>query len=73
MRKGNGNYQGNIETLDISEGTHLVTVTAEKELCEPGQNAETLNVKAAIPWVLYIGIAAAIIIIAAVILYRIRK
>ena len=71
--QGNGNYQGNIDTFDISEGTHLVTVTAEKELCEPAQNAETLNLEAAIPWVLYVGIAAAIVIIAAVVLCRIRK
>jgi len=71
--QGNGDYEGNIDTSDISEGTHLVTVTAEKELCEPAENAETLNVKTAVPWVLYIGIAAIIIIMAAVIIYRIRK
>ena len=71
--QGTGNYGGNIDTFDISEGTHLVTVTAEKELCEPAENAETLNVKAAVPWVLYIGVAAIIIVIAVVIIYRIRK
>jgi len=71
--QGNGDYQGNIDTFDISEGTHLVTVTAEKALCEPAENAETLNLEAAVPWALYIGIAAIITIIAAVTLYRIRK
>lgn len=72
--QGNGDYEGNIDTFDISEGTHLVTVTAEKELCEPAENTESLNVRAAVPWALYIGIAAiVIIVIAAVIIYRIRK
>lgn len=71
--QGNGHYQGNIDTFDINEGTYLVTVTAEKELCESAQNSETLNVKAAVPWILYIGIAAIILVIAAVILYRVKR
>lgn len=72
--QGSGNYEGNIDTFDVSEGTYLVTVTAEKELCESAQNAETLNVKAAIPWLQYtgIGIAAIALVIVAVILYKRR-
>jgi len=70
--QGSGNYEGNIDTFDVSEGTYLVTVTAEKELCESAENAETLNVKAAIPWLLYIGIAAIVLVIVAVILYKRR-
>ena len=70
--QGSGNYEGNIDTFDINEGTYLVTVTAEKELCESAENSETLNVKAAIPWLLYIGIAATVLAIVAVILYKRR-
>jgi len=70
--QGSGNYEGNIDTFDISEGTYLVTVTAEKELCESAEISETLNVNAAVPWLLYIGIAATVLAIVAVILYKRR-
>ena len=72
--QGDGHYQGDIDTFDISEGSHLVTVTAEKELCESAENAETLHVEAAVPWMLYIGIAAVLVIAVAILLIiRMRR
>ncbi len=71
--QGNGNYQTTVDTSDLSEGTHAVTVTAEKEWCEPGQNSETLTIEAPTPWTLYGGIAAIVVGIAAVALYLVKR
>lgn len=71
--QGNGNYQGSIDTFDVDEGTYLITVTAEKESCESAQNNETLTIKAAVPWILYGGIAAIVVVIAALMLYLVKR
>lgn len=71
--QGNGNYQTTVDTSVLSVGTHAVTVTAEKEWCEPGQNSETLTIGAPTPWTLYGGIAAIVVGIAAVALYLVKR
>lgn len=70
--EGSGNYQGNIDTFDIDEGTYQVTVIAEKEFCESAHNAERLTVKASVPWLLYIGLVSIIVIIVFVYILRRR-
>jgi glyoxylase-like metal-dependent hydrolase (beta-lactamase superfamily II) len=70
-----GHSKGSIGTLmtsgDLFCGDLLVNTDkpAARALAE---NTETLNVKAAIPWLLYIGIAATLLVVA-VILYNVKS
>ncbi len=61
--EGNGQYQGNIDTFDIDEGTYNIEVMAEKEFCESAQNREALTVKDLTRLVIYGVLAVAVIII----------
>jgi hypothetical protein len=61
--EGNGNYNGNIDTFDIDEGTYQIEVIAEKEFCESAQNSETLTVRALTRLVTYGVIVVAVVII----------
>jgi len=70
---GNGKYQGTIETSNLKEGTCEIVITAQKVGFELAQTSQILTVKAAVPWMLYGGIIAVIIIvIIAVVLYRFK-
>jgi hypothetical protein len=70
--EGEGHYRGNIDTFDINKGTYTVEVVAEKEFCESAKNAETLTVKAAVPWIAYIGVAVVVILIVIFYLWKRR-
>jgi hypothetical protein len=71
--QGRGEYEGLIDTFDVDEGAYLVTVTAEKEGSESAQEAELLTVMAGTPWLLYIGLATILLVIGAVILYKVKR
>jgi len=71
--EGSGNYQGNIDTFDIDEGTYSVTVMVEKEFCEPAQNAEILTVEADVTWILIVGLAIGVVTIALVVVYVLKR
>jgi len=72
--QGDGNYKGTLKTTDLKEGTHSIVIVAQKDGYETAQTSQTLTVKAAIPWMLYGGIMAVIIIvIAAVALYKFKR
>jgi hypothetical protein len=71
--QGRGEYEGLIDTFDVGEGAYLVTVTAEKEGSESAQEAELLTVMAGTPWLLYIGLATILLVIGAVILYKVKR
>lgn len=71
--EGSGNYQGNIDIFDIDEGTYPVTVMAEKEFCEPSQNAEMLTVEADVTWILNVVLVIGVVIIALVVVYVLKR
>lgn len=63
---GDGNYEGSIETKDLKVGDYSVTITAKKAGYESAQTSKSFTVKeapVAIPWMLYVGVAAVIVII----------
>jgi len=71
---GNGKYQGTIDTSNLKEGTYNIVIAAQKVRYKPTQTSQTLIVRTAIPWMLYGGIAAVIVIvIVAVALYRFKR
>jgi len=72
--QGNGNYQGTIDTSDFKEGTYDVVVTAQKVGYESAQTSKSLTIEAPIPWMLYGGIAALVVIVMVIaVLYKIKK
>ena len=71
---GNGKYQGTIDTSNLKEGKYNIVVSAQKVRYKPVQASLTLTVRTAIPWMLYGGIAAVIVIvIVAAVLYRFKR
>jgi len=44
-QRGNGRYEGTIQTRDLHIGEHQIVVTAEKEGYEPGAATQTITVK----------------------------
>jgi WD40 repeat protein len=74
--KGNGNYQGSIDTSDFTEGTYNIIVTAQKEGYKSAQTTMSLTVRTPIPWMSYMGAAIAVttvVIIAALVVYLTKK
>ncbi|RLI37817.1 hypothetical protein DRO55_00415 [Candidatus Bathyarchaeota archaeon] len=75
--KGNGNYEGTIDTTGLAEGTYDIVIRAEKGGYTSHQTSKTVTVKMkeAMPLtslVLYGCIAAVVIIVVVVILYKLR-
>lgn len=73
--QGNGNYQGAIDTSNLKEGTYDIAVTAQKIGCQSAQTSTSLIVEAEpaeTPWMLYGGTGAIVIVIIAVLIYKIK-
>jgi hypothetical protein len=74
--QGNGNYQRPLNTSMIPEGTYTFTVFAEKVGYQTAETSAILTVSEAEagdqPWMLYGGVAAIAIVLATIVLYRVR-
>ena len=71
--QGNGNYRGAIDTSDINEGTYSLVVTAQKEGYKSAQTPVNLTIKTPVSWMVYVGIATAIVVMVALMIYLIRR
>jgi hypothetical protein len=75
--QGNGNYQRPLDTSILPEGTYTFTAVAEKVGYEPAETLAILTVRevAAVdrPWMLYGGVAAIALVLATIVLYRVRR
>jgi len=67
--KGDGTYQGSIDTSDFTEGIYNVVVTAQKEGYKSAQTTMSLTIEKPIPWTVYGGPAIIVMIIAALVVY----
>lgn len=73
--QGSGNYEGNIDTSDLTEGTYDIVVTADKDGYVSDQDSLILSVKQPTQWMNYalIGLAIAAVAIVVVIALVRRK
>lgn len=69
--KDNGQYEGIIDTKDLSEGTYSIKIEAQKAGYISAADTKDLTViaKGGVPWMLYGGIAALVVIAIILILY----
>jgi len=73
--QGSGNYAGNIDTSDLTEGIHDIVITAQKDGYVLDQDSLTFSVKPPTQWMNYalIGLAVAAVAIVIVIAVVRRK
>jgi hypothetical protein len=70
---GNGKYKMTMGSSDLKDGPHNIVIAAQKQGYEPSQTSVTLIVRAQIPYMLYGGMAAVIILLVILVLYKLRR
>jgi hypothetical protein len=71
---GNGNYRLTMSTSGLGEGPHNIIVAVQKQGYEPAQSSVSLIVKAQVPYMLYGGIAAVVVVFIVILaLYKLRR